>query len=138
MALIGTLRNKMGTWVVAFVFIAIAAFTLNDLFGNNSILLGDNNVGEIAGETISLREFQQAVEEREINYRLTFGRSPGERETPLLQEQAWEMLIAKHAIGEQYDKLGIKVTTDEVQDIVWGKNIEPSLKSTPISLNEAG
>ncbi|HEY8511476.1 MAG TPA: SurA N-terminal domain-containing protein [Cyclobacteriaceae bacterium] len=138
MALIGTLRNKMGTWVVAFVFIAIAAFTLNDLFGNNSILLGDNNVGEIAGETISLREFQQAVEEREINYRLTFGRSPGERETPLLQEQAWEMLIAKHAIGEQYDKLGIKVTTDEVQDMVWGKNIEPSLKSTPIFLNEAG
>ncbi|HLT81213.1 MAG TPA: SurA N-terminal domain-containing protein [Cyclobacteriaceae bacterium] len=138
MALIGTLRNKMGTWVVAFVFIAIAAFTLNDIFGNNSILLGDNNVGEIAGEKISLEEFQAAVQEREINYRLTFGRAPGERENPLLQEQAWEMLIAKYAIEQQYDKLGIKVTTDEVKDMVWGKNIEPSLKSTPIFLNEAG
>src|SRR5690606_26076377 len=138
MALIGTLRNKMGTWVVAFVFIAIAAFTLNDIFGNNSILLGDNNIGEIAGEKISLEEFQAALQEREMNYRLTFGRSPGERETPLLQEQAWEMLIARYAIEDQYDKLGIKVTSDEVKDMVWGKNIEPSLKSTPLFLNESG
>jgi peptidyl-prolyl cis-trans isomerase D len=138
MALIGTLRNKMGTWVVAFVFIAIAAFTLNDIFGNNSILLGENNVGEIAGEKISLQEYQAAVEEREINYRLTFGRSPGEREMPLLQEQAWEMLIARHAIEEQYEKLGLKVTSEELKDMVWGKNIEPSLKATPIFLNESG
>jgi peptidyl-prolyl cis-trans isomerase D len=138
MALIGTLRNKMGTWVVAFVFIAIAAFTLNDIFGNNSILLGDNNVGEIAGDKISREELQQAIDEREVNYRLTFGRSPGEREMPLLQEQAWEILIARHAIQEQYDKLGIKVTNDEVKDMVWGKNIEPSLKATPMFLNEAG
>lgn len=138
MALIGTLRNKMGTWVVAFVFIAIAAFTLNDIFGNNSILLGENNVGEIAGEKISLQEYQAAVEEREINYRLTFGRSPGEREMPLLQEQAWEMLMARHAIEEQYEKLGLKVTSEELKDMVWGKNIEPSLKATPIFLNESG
>ncbi|HEX7016782.1 MAG TPA: SurA N-terminal domain-containing protein [Cyclobacteriaceae bacterium] len=138
MALIGTLRNKMGTWVVAFVFIAIAAFTLNDLLGKNSILRGDNNIGEIAGDKISLDEYQAAIDEREVNYRLTFGRSPGERETPLLQEQAWEMLIARHAIEDQYDKLGIKVTNDEVKDMVWGKNIEPSLKSTPMFLNESG
>lgn len=138
MALIGTLRNKMGTWVVAFVFVAIAAFTLNDIFGNNSILLGDNNVGEIAGDKISLEEYQAAIQEREVNYRLTFGRSPGERETPLLQEQAWEMLIARHAIEEQYNKLGVEVTSDEVKDMVWGKNIEPSLRSTPIFLNESG
>src|SRR3970040_1139034 len=114
MALIGTLRNKMGTWVVVFVFVAIAAFTLNDLFGNSSILLGDNNVGEIAGNKISLEEYQAAVEEREMNYRLTFGRAPGERETPMIQEQAWELLVARHAIQEQYEKLGIHVTSDEV------------------------
>lgn len=138
MAVIGTLRNKMGTWVVVFVFVAIAAFTLNDILGNNSVLLGDNNVGEIAGTSISLQEYQAAVQEREMNYRLTFGRSPGERETPFLQEQAWEMLVARYAIQAQYDKLGIEVTSDEVKDMIWGKNIEQSLRSTPIFMNEAG
>ena len=138
MALIGTLRNKMGTWVVVFVFVAIAAFTLNDLFGNNSILLGDNNVGEIAGNKISLEEYQAAVEEREMNYRLTFGRAPGERETPMIQEQAWELLVARHAIQEQYEKLGIQVTSDEVKDMIWGNNVEANLKATPIFQNESG
>jgi peptidyl-prolyl cis-trans isomerase D len=28
MALLGTLRDRMGTWVVVFVFVAIAAFIL--------------------------------------------------------------------------------------------------------------
>ena len=61
MALIGTLRNKMGIGVIIFVGLAIAAFTLSDLLGNNSILMGqDTNVGEIAGNTISLEEYQAA------------------------------------------------------------------------------
>ena len=138
MALIGTLRNKMGAWVVVFVFVAIAAFTLGDLLGNNSTLLGDNNVGEIAGNDISLKEYQDAIQEREMNYRLTFNRSPSERETPLLQEQAWELLVAKHAIESQYEKLGVKVTSEEVWDMIQGKNVDENLRSTPIFLNEAG
>jgi peptidyl-prolyl cis-trans isomerase D len=138
MALIGTLRNKMGTMVVVFVFVAIAAFTLNDLLGKNSVLLGKNNVGEIAGSTISLEEYQAAVQEREMNYRLMFNRTPGERETPLIQEQAWELLVARHAVDAQYKKLGITTTTDEVKDMIWGKNVEPSLKSTPIFQDESG
>ncbi len=138
MALIGTLRNKMGAWVVVFVFVAIAAFTLGDLLGNNSTLLGDNNVGEIAGNNISLKEYQDAIQEREMNYRLMFNRSPGERETPLLQEQAWELLVAKHAIESQYKKLGVKVTSEEVWDMIQGKNVDENLRSTPIFLNEAG
>lgn len=138
MALIGTLRNKMGAWVVVFVFVAIAAFTLSDLLGNNSVLLGDNNVGEIAGSTISLKEYQDAIQERETNYRLMFNRAPSERETPLLQEQAWELLVAKYAIESQYEKLGIKVTGEEVWDMIQGKNVDESLRSTPIFLNELG
>jgi peptidyl-prolyl cis-trans isomerase D len=138
MALIGTLRNKMGAWVVVFVFVAIAAFTLSDLLGSNSVLLGNNDVGEIAGNDISLKEYQDAIQERETNYRLMFNRAPSERETPLLQEQAWELLVARHAIETQYDKLGIKVTSEEVWDMIQGKNVDESLRSTPIFLNEVG
>ena len=58
MALIGTLREKMGVGVVIFVFVAISAFVLGDLLGNNSVLLNNNSVGEIAGRSISLEEFQ--------------------------------------------------------------------------------
>ncbi len=135
MALIGTLRNKMGTWVVIFVFVAIVAFILNDLLGNNSVLFNSNNVGKIAGSTISLEEYQSVVQEREANYLLNFGRKPGDREMTTLRQQAWELLIARHAIQEEYKKVGVAVTVDEVEDMIWGKNVDQNLKSTPLFTN---
>src|SRR5215203_6489598 len=103
MALIGTLRSKMGIWVVVFVFVAIASFILGDLLGKNSVLMGNNNVGEIGGNTISLEEYQQAVQERESSFILNTNRQPGDREMPTLRQQAWDMLIAKYGIQKQYE-----------------------------------
>lgn len=128
MALIGTLRNKMGIGVVVFVFVAIAAFVLGDLFGNNGVLMGRNTVGEIAGTEISLEEYQAAIQEREANYMLNFGRSPGEREMTSIRQQAWELLIVRHAIEKQYSKVGITVPSAEVEDMIWGKNVDENVK----------
>ena len=135
MALIGTLRSKMGTWVVVFVFVAISAFILGDLLGNNSFFFNDNKVGEIAGTTVSLEEFQQAIQEREANYILNFGRKPGDREMTTLRQQAWELLVLRHAIQKQYSKVGVDVTVDEVEDMIWGKNVDQNLRSTPLFTN---
>lgn len=128
MALIGTLRNKMGIGVVVFVFVAIAAFVLGDLFGNNGVLMGRNTVGEIAGTEISLEEYQAAIQEREANYLLNFGRNPGEREMTSIRQQAWELLIVRHAIEKQYSKVGVTVSNAEVEDLIWGKNVDENVK----------
>ncbi|HTF19930.1 MAG TPA: SurA N-terminal domain-containing protein, partial [Chryseolinea sp.] len=130
MALIGTLRNKMGTWVVVFVFVAIAAFIVGDLFSGNSSILnwGQKNVGEIAGREVSIDEFQSTIREREANYALQFNRQAGDREMPALRQQAWDLLIARHAIQSQFSKVGIAVTDDEVWDMVQGKNVDESVR----------
>jgi peptidyl-prolyl cis-trans isomerase D len=128
MALIGKLREKMGVGVVIFVFVAISAFVLQDLLGNNSVLRGDNGVGEIAGRKISLEEFQDAVKERESSYMLNFNRQPGDREMPGIRQQAWEMLILRYAIQKQIQKTGTQVTVDEVEDMIHGKNVNESIK----------
>lgn len=132
MALIGTLRNKMTKWVVGFVAVAIAAFVLNDLFGNGprSVFGNDNAVGEIGGSTIQLEEYQAAIQERENNYILNFGRQPGDRERPLLQQQAWDLLISQKAIKPEFEKVGVKVTTDEIWDMIQGRNIDENVKSS--------
>jgi peptidyl-prolyl cis-trans isomerase D len=132
MALIGTLRNKMTKWVVGFVAIAIAAFVLNDLFGNGptAVFGNDNAVGEIGGSTIRLEEYQAAIQERENNYILNFGRQPGDRERPLLQQQAWDLLISQKAIKPEFEKVGVKVTTDEIWDMIQGRNIDENVKSS--------
>jgi len=132
MALIGTLRNKMTKWVVGFVAVAISAFILNDLFGNGptAVFGNENTVGKIAGTTISLEEYQAAVQERENNYILNFGRQPGDKERPLLQQQAWDLLIAQKAIMPEFEKVGVRVTTDEIWDMIQGKNMDENVRSS--------
>ena len=133
MALISTLRTKMTKWVVGAIALSMGAFIVgSDLFGSGprSVFGGnDREVGEIAGHSVSLDEYNSAIQERENNYILNFGRQPGERERPTLQSQAWELLIARSAIQPQYEKVGIKVSGDEIWDMVQGKNVDESVKS---------
>lgn len=130
MAFIGTLRNKMGTWVVIFVFVAITAFILGDIFSGQSNIMnwGRNSVGEIAGKEVTYEEFQAVIREREVSYFLQTGREPGEREMPGIRQQAWDLLIARHAIQPQYSKVGVEVTDDELVDMISGVNIDPSIR----------
>jgi len=134
MALISTLRTKMTKFVVGFVALAMGAFIVgSDLFGNGprSVFGGNqNNIGEIGGTSISRDEYQSEVQERENNYALSFNRQPGEKERPTLQNQAWELLILKYAIRSQFEKVGVKVTTDEIWDMVQGKNVDPNVKQS--------
>ncbi len=121
----------MTKWVVGFVTLAIVSFILGDLFGDKatSIFGGrDNTVGEIAGDRITIEEFQNTVLELEDNYARNMGRQPGERELQGIREQAWTLLISRHAITPEYEKVGSKVTTEELYDILQGKNMDEGLR----------
>ena len=122
----------MTMWVVGLITVALAAFILGgDLFsGPTSIFGNDNNVGEIGGSAISLKEYQDAIQERENNYIMNFGRQPGDRERPLLQQQAWEYLIAQKAIKPEFERVGVRVTADEIWDMIQGKNIDEGVKNS--------
>jgi peptidyl-prolyl cis-trans isomerase D len=130
MALIGSLRDKMGTWVVVFVFVAIAAFILGDIFSGNSNIMnwGRKSVGEIAGKDISIDEYQAAVLEREQAFMASNGYEPSDRDKASLRQQAWDLLIARHAIVPQYEKVGVEVTQKELVDMISGKNIFEGIK----------
>lgn len=134
MALISTLREKMTKWVVGAIALSMGAFIVGtDLFGNGprSIFGGsEREIGEIGGHTISVDEYNLVLQERENNYIMNFGRQPGERERPTLQSQAWDLLIARNAIQPEYEKVGVKVTTDEVWDMVQGKHMDEGVKSS--------
>ena len=129
MALINKLRNKMGTVIVAAVGFAIVSFVLAVLLGPNSTLLGcqDNSIGEIAGQTVMVQEYQGAIDVMSDKFTLRNGRRPSDIENSGIREQAWEKLIADIAFTEQFRELGIQVTEEEEIDMVQGKNIHPDL-----------
>ena len=131
MALMNTLRNKMGKVVVGMISIAILSFVLTDLLGGqNSIFLNGNDrtVGEIAGETVDVEEYQKLLETLKLNYQNNFGRSPGEVEMRSLRDQAWQFLIVEKAFTKVFDNAGVEVGTEELFDMVQGKNISSDIQ----------
>ncbi len=138
MALINTLRNKMGKVIVGTVAFAILSFVLADLLGPNSFFFGNtsNEVGVIAGEKITLEAYQLQVDQFASNYAANFGRNPTERELVTLRNQAWEIMIIDRAFKNEYSALGIEVGEEEIIDLVQGKNVSPEITAAPIFANQ--
>lgn len=129
MAIINTLREKMGRFLVIVVGISIMAFVLTDLLGTRSSILGSDQteVGEIAGESVSQEEFANLVESIKQNYMAQYGVNPNEFLMQTIRNQAWEQMIAQIAYTQHFDEAGIVVSADERIDMVQGKNISPSV-----------
>lgn len=133
MAVINTIREKMGTFVVVLVGVAILAFVIADLLGPQSNLFSDvdRTVGEIAGEEVTLEEFQNKMDELEAQYALrSGGRNLTEQQRASIRNQAWDALVAQKSFRKQYDELGLKVTDEEVIDMVQGNNISEELRQS--------
>src|SRR5690606_13512996 len=117
------------------VFVAISAFVLGDLFSGNSNILswGQRTVGEIAGKEISIDEYQGAIQERVNSFIMSNGFEPNESQMVGIRQQAWDLLIARHAVTPEYDKVGVAVTNAEVTDMISGKNIFEGIKQSFIN-----
>jgi peptidyl-prolyl cis-trans isomerase D len=129
MAIISTLRDKMGKFLVFVVGFSIAAFVLGDILGPNSSFIGQNRniVGYINGEEIDLLKFNTVYEELSYNFSLNNGRSPNQQEISDIRDQAWERLINDISYVEEFKKIGLTVTDKESVDMVQGTNIHPMI-----------
>lgn len=122
----------MTKWVVGLVAVAMAAFILgSDFLGNGaqSFLGLDNSVGEIAGNSVSIEEYQAAIQETENNYAMSLNRRPTDAELPTIRQQAWDLLIARKAINPEFEKVGVIVTGDEEWDMIQGKNVDEGIRN---------
>lgn len=130
MALINTLRRRMGKIVVGVVALAMFAFILTDLLQSNSTLLGGNDttIAEIGGDDISYQQFQEKVEQLSYTFAVNNGRNPSSEEMETVRTQAWNALILENAYQSQFNALGITVTDEEIIDMVQGNNIDPQIR----------
>ncbi|AMM50928.1 peptidylprolyl isomerase [Rufibacter sp. DG15C] len=129
MALINKIREKSGFAIGAIAVGLLFFIVLGDLLGPNSRLFNDKMVvGEIAGHEVPVQDFELMVEEAKNNYAQQYGRQPGEAEMAQLREQTWNQLVFKYAFEEEFEKLGLGVSDDELYDMVQGKNIHPAIR----------
>jgi len=129
MAIVSKIREKSGL-AVGIVALSLAFFIVgSDILGPNSVLFGNKQVvGEVAGEDISAQEYQDQLKQLENEYFLNSNKNPTEAEMVGLREQAWNTIIFNKAHKPEFEKLGIAVTDAELEDMVQGNNIHPSIK----------
>ncbi len=130
MSVINKIRERSGLAVGVIALSLILFIVGGDLLGGRSLLFGGNQqkIGEIAGQSIDYQDFNQKVDNLKAQYQQQSGRAPGEQETAQIREQAWNQMLFEIAYQKEFDKLGLKVSPEELIDMVQGNNIHPLIR----------
>ena len=130
MALIGDIRKRSGLLVVI-IGIALAAFVLGDLLSNRNPRQGVNTVGKINGEPILITDYNQNVDENLEARQMNSGKeSLTADEQFQVRQSTWEQMVNETLLAEQVDKLGLTVSTQELDDQIRGNNPHPYIQQS--------
>lgn len=129
MSVINKIREHSGV-AVGVIAVSLLLFIVGgDLLGGRNLFGGNQQeVGEIAGQSIDVQDFNAKVDQLRAQYEQQTGRAPGEQELAQLREQAWNQLLFDIAYQKEFDKLGLKVSPEELYDMVQGNNISPAVR----------
>lgn len=128
MAVIGSIR-KRSTLLILVVGGALFAFIIGE-FINNSMGQGSgqiSQIGEIDGIDISPQEFSNKYKEIDIMYNMYQPDANTSEED--LRRFAWNELVKDKVLLEEINSTGIKVTQDELEEMMYGDGALEEFKS---------
>lgn len=115
--MMGQLRN-MTKWVLYILILAFLALMVFEWGADGSMFMGSQYVGEIEGEEIALKDYQEAVRQAYDNERFRTGQEPQQERATLLRNQIWEQFIRDRVLAPEIEKLGIQVTSADITNFI--------------------
>ena len=131
MAALQTIRDRGGLLVSIVIGLALIAFIVGDALSSGPGMFGSdrNQVGEIAGESISIMDYQNTLTQQEELIKLSNGLSSlNEEQQIMLRDNIWQQLVMEKLMGREYEELGLEVGGDEMYDILLGDNMSPTIR----------
>lgn len=132
MATLEKIRNRAGVLVAIVIGFALLAFILGDFLNSGKTLFSDSQfeIAEISGKSISYQKYQKELNDIiEIN-KFSSGKSALDEATvQRIQSQTWNQLLREYVLVDEYDGLGIDVSSQELWDMVQGENIHPIVQN---------
>ncbi len=128
MAMMAKMRNLAPAFIIAVggifvLFMVISDSRVLQIFGQRS-----NNVGSVNGNPISYQQFSALVEQARQRQKEQTGKDIEEESMDAFNDQVWDALVTQELIKEQIDKFDIKVTNQEINDVIFGANPPDFLK----------
>lgn len=131
MATLEKIRNRAGALVAIVIGFALFAFILGDILGSGTSLFSNTQfeVAEIGGTSVPYQELQRKIDNLTEIYKMNTGESSLTTEIyDRIYEQAWQQLVNEYIMNKEFDKIGIVVSSEELFDMVQGKNIHPIVR----------
>jgi peptidyl-prolyl cis-trans isomerase D len=120
------LREKAGILVAGVIGLSLFLFVVSDFFGNGK---GQRmkqkkyfEIGEIGGEYVAYQDYELRLQNLLEIYKLSGRTNIDEATTETMREQTWQQMVREKILDSQYKKLGIGVSTEEVDELVLGNN----------------
>ncbi|PKQ60780.1 peptidylprolyl isomerase [Labilibaculum filiforme] len=130
MATLQKIRNR-GVFIGIIIGGALLAFIAGDALKSGGSILANsrNEMAEIAGESINIRDFQNRFNHSlEVNKLMSGQNSIPSEQVERLREQVYQQMVQEFVMNREYDELGISVTSEELFDMVQGRNIDPTIR----------
>ncbi len=132
MAILQTLREKAGPLVAGIIGLSLFIFIVSDFFGNNRAQRRKADkyyqLAVIDGESVSYQDFEARVADLVEIYKMSGTSEVNEEMMTSLREQVWQQMLSEKLMGKTYKKIGLGVSPEEVETLVFGDNPHPIVK----------
>lgn len=132
MSAIQFLREKAGVFVAGIIGLSLFLFVVSDFFGGGR---GQRlkakkyyEIGQIAGEYVSYQDYEQKVQNLYEIYKLSGTSTIDEATSESIREQVWQQMVRSMIQDNQFKKLGVGVSSEELDEMVLGDNPHPIVR----------
>ncbi|MBB5439738.1 peptidyl-prolyl cis-trans isomerase D [Pedobacter sp. AK017] len=127
MGLMTFLRNRAGYILVGAIGFAIVAFLVGDAINVGKPFWAESQkvVGSVDGEEISIDQFGPKVDQSLAQFKQQYGGSGNAQMQAMAVDNVWQGEIASILLGKEYNRLGLTISSDELFDLLQGKNPSP-------------
>jgi len=129
MAALQYLRDKAGVFVAGLIGLSLFIFVVSDFFGGSrSQRIRQRKyyeIGQVNGEKIMYQDYEQRIQSLQEIYKLSGTSTFDETMIENMREQTWEQIIRERILDRKYEDLGIGVSTEELDELVFGANPHP-------------
>ncbi|MBP8960430.1 MAG: peptidylprolyl isomerase [Bacteroidales bacterium] len=129
MATLQYLREKAGVFVAGFIGLALLIFVISDFFGGGRTQRRKERkyyeIGQIAGEKIMYQDYEKRIQSLQEIYKLSGTTNLDEATLENIREQMWQQIIREKILDKNFDELGIGVSSEEIDELVFGSNPHP-------------
>ncbi|MEI8073285.1 MAG: peptidylprolyl isomerase [Bacteroidota bacterium] len=116
MSVIQSIRDK-GAWIIfGIIALALIAFILQDGVRRGGRSTDNTTLGKVNGEKIERLAFEEKLTLQERMY----GSQGAQREQ--LIGSLWNQEVERIVMQQEFDKLGLQVTSNELSEILFGEN----------------